>query len=86
MKTKICLILIVAFSLIAWVRNDFDFVLVDTPPIIPRDDATMLASVLDETVLVVRPSGAHRWALTAALDKLGQARATVIGMVLNEVK
>lgn len=63
------------------VRNAYDFVVVDAPPVLAVSDATVLATAVDAVLLVTRAGRTPREALTDATEALAKAR--VLGVVLN---
>jgi len=64
---------------------EFDLVLIDTPPVLPVTDATLLAKDADGTLLVVAAGQTRRTDLRRAAEKLAQVNAAVMGTLLNEV-
>src|SRR5664280_1401601 len=66
-------------------RQRFDVVLVDSPPVLPVTDAVILAQVVDATLLVVAAGQTRGKDLRRALEALSLVQATVVGVVLNEV-
>ncbi|MDD7364704.1 MAG: CpsD/CapB family tyrosine-protein kinase [Atopobiaceae bacterium] len=70
-------------ALLAQLQGQFDYVIVDTPPVATFVDAAVVASFIDATVLVVRQDFTHREDVRAAYDQLVQAGANVVGTVLN---
>lgn len=62
-----------------------DVVLVDSPPILPVADATVLAREVDGVVLVVEVGKTRRAAAQQAVESLQQVGANVLGVVLNGV-
>ncbi len=66
--------------------DEFDLVIVDTPPLLAVADSSIVANIAGATVLVIR-AGAHtEREISASLKKLQRARAHVIGGVLNAVE
>ena len=66
--------------------EQFDLVIVDTPPLLAVADAAIIANLAGATVLVMR-AGAHTERhIGAALKKLHRARAHVIGGVMNAMQ
>ena len=61
----------------------FDRVLIDSAPVLPVTDASVLSGRVDGTLLVTRAGKTSRHSVTRALDNLAQVRAPVIGLVLN---
>ncbi len=70
-------------DLLALLKQRFDFVLVDTPPVLPLADVPTLARDLDGVLLVVRANHTPKELVNAAIDAL--YGVTVHGLVLNEV-
>jgi capsular exopolysaccharide synthesis family protein len=64
-------------------KGRFDFVLVDTPPVLSLADAPTLCRALDGAVLVVRANITAGEMVTAAIDSLYGVK--VHGLVLNDV-
>ena len=62
-------------------RASYDFVLLDTPPLVPVFDAAVLARQVDGVILVVAAARTPRQMLGAALDQLDPAK--VVGIVFN---
>jgi capsular exopolysaccharide synthesis family protein len=62
-----------------------DFVLIDSPPILPVSDGSVIGARVDATLMVVNDNKTHRKQLTRSLELLNQVEATVIGTVLNRV-
>ena len=72
-------------TILASLRERFDWIVFDTPPILPVSDATICASGATHVVLVVDSGSTSRRAAMAALDRLAEASANVAGVVLNRV-
>lgn len=68
-----------------WER-DFDFVVVDTPPLSLMTDAASIAAAVDATIVVVRAGTTGRDALDFTLERLQRAGARTTGIVLNDVR
>jgi len=74
-----------ARGVFAELSQRFDLVIIDSPPMLPVTDATVLSKEADATLLVVAAGHTRRGDLHRAAEKLAQANATVVGSVLNEV-
>jgi polysaccharide biosynthesis transport protein len=61
----------------------FDFVLIDTPPVLATDDATSLAPKTDGVLFVVRESFSRAGLVKPALDQLYQRQVKVLGLIVN---
>lgn len=67
-------------------RNDYDYVLVDAPPIVVVTDAALLASMCDGTILVIASGEAIIEGAIKAKELLVNVKANIIGTVLNKCK
>lgn len=72
-------------TLIEDMRQQMDYVIVDTPPVTMVADAEMLANFTDYTLPVIRPDNAPTIAVNDFLDTLQLCRSTVLGAVLNNI-
>jgi len=69
------------WDFIALVRQRFDYVLIDTPPLLVCPDFRMIERWCDATLLVVAADRTPRQALSEAVAQLD--RSKVLGVVLN---
>jgi capsular exopolysaccharide synthesis family protein len=67
--------------LIEEARGTFDWVIIDTPPLVLLPDAHLLASIADAAVLVVRAESTPHAMVKRAMEAIGRSR--VLGVVLN---
>jgi capsular exopolysaccharide synthesis family protein len=65
--------------------DEYDFVLVDTPPVLVGAEVLHLAHLVDKVVFVVRWGHTHREAVLNALRQLVDVRGEVAGIVLSRV-
>lgn len=65
--------------------QEFDFVIIDTPPISVVADGLILSKLADGIMLVVRPGTVNSTALINTRNILEQSGETVLGMVANGV-
>jgi protein-tyrosine kinase len=68
--------------LIAEARDAFDWVIVDTPPIILLPDANLLSTMVDGVVLVLKAESTPHALVKRATDAIGHKR--LLGVVLNQ--
>lgn len=68
------------------VHNQYDVILLDTPPLISAADASILAMNADGVLLVYMAGKVARGILKRAKAQLEQVKANIIGVVLNGVK
>jgi len=71
-------------ELINRLRNDFDSVLIDTPPVLSVADARVLSRLVDAVVLVFRAGQTRREAATMAVNLFEADGIPVLGTVLND--
>jgi len=64
-------------------RDEFDHVIIDTPPCLSVTDAVLLSPEADRVILVARAGRTTKPALRRACDLLLQVNARVMGIVLN---
>jgi capsular exopolysaccharide synthesis family protein len=67
------------------VRKDFDHVILDSPPVLPITDATILSSKADGVIMIVECERTTRAALSRACRIIDHAGGRIIGTVLNKV-
>ncbi len=67
------------------VRQRYDIILFDAPPVLPVTDAAILGGQMDGVILVYQAGKVGRLALKRAKVQLESARATVWGVVLNDL-
>jgi len=67
-------------------REEYDIVLIDTPPVLPVTDSAIVAAQVDGVVLVYQAGKVGRLVLKRAKAHLESARAKVWGVVLNDVQ
>ena len=73
-------------GLIARLRDRFDFVVIDTPPILPYADGLAISTHVDGVILVGRAGQTPRGAITRSMELLETIRsAPILSVVLNGV-
>lgn len=70
-------------DLLAELRQHYDKIIIDSPPVLPVADASLLAAVADGVILVVHEGRATRASVRAASEALHNAGARVVGAVSN---
>ena len=73
-------------ELLASLRDQFDFLVLDSPPVISLADAQVLSSLADGVVLVVSAGTTPRARVQRAEAMLRHVGANVLGVVLNRVQ
>jgi len=69
--------------LLAEAAQQFDWVIVDTPPVALLPDANLLAAMIDTAILVVSARATPYPLVRRAMDAIGQQR--ILGVVLNRM-
>jgi succinoglycan biosynthesis transport protein ExoP len=72
-------------DVLAELRQQYDHVVVDTPPSLSVTDAVVLSPRADAVVLVIRSGQTTKQALRRSRDILAQVNAKVVGVLLNAV-
>lgn len=71
--------------LIEYLKHEFDFIILDTPPVLPASDALLLAPHTDGTILVIKAGRTHRKAIKNTVEQFNTTHLPIIGTVLNQV-
>jgi capsular exopolysaccharide synthesis family protein len=66
-------------------RSEYDYVVVDTPPVLAASDALSLADYCDATILVVRAGVTSQQTAIRARRELAQTRTGITGVVMNAI-
>ncbi len=72
-------------SLVKDASKEYDFVIIDAPPLTAVADALNIGKLADGMLLVVRPGVANTGSVNAAKSLLEQSGQQVLGMVVNGV-
>jgi capsular exopolysaccharide synthesis family protein len=72
-------------SLLAELRDRFDVILIDAPPLLPVSDAAVLSRVADGVILIVRYATVRREQVRMMREALGAAGVQLIGTILTQV-
>ena len=67
-------------------KEKFDMIIIDTPPILAVTDATILSKKVDGCLLVVSSGLTSRDMAAKAKQQLVNANATILGVILNNKK
>jgi capsular exopolysaccharide synthesis family protein len=72
-------------DLIEQCRNEYDFIVLDSPPVLAVADAMILTRAVDGTVVVVDAQQTSRGLAQKAVESLRQVNARILGVVLNRI-
>ena len=71
---------------LATIRNEFQLIVIEGPPLGETVDATIMASVSDAVILAVDPRRSAEHELGAAVQRLREAKAPLLGAVVVEAR
>jgi tyrosine-protein kinase Etk/Wzc len=63
--------------------SDYDYVLIDTPPVTRVVDTLVLGKIVKDAVLIVRPDHTFKESVVWGLQEMEQEKINVIGTVIN---
>ncbi len=66
--------------------KQYDFVIVDSPPVLSVTDAAVLSALAGITLVVVRANKSRKGEFKQVVERLEDVKATVAGVVLNSLK
>ncbi len=72
-------------TLIKALATRFDFVIIDTPPVLAVTDAVVLSTRVDSVLLVARSGSTRQSQLKHAVLRLREVNANISGVVLNRI-
>jgi capsular exopolysaccharide synthesis family protein len=70
----------------AYLKENFDIIVYDTPPVMSVTDALIVTQISGNVVVVVESGSTDRKAAKHALRQLAEVEAKILGIVLNEAK
>ncbi|UTH00855.1 CpsD/CapB family tyrosine-protein kinase [Macrococcoides canis] len=73
-------------ELIESLEQYFDFIIIDTPPVLAVTDAVIMSTIVDGTILVTNVETNNKHHLMKAKDGLLKSDANILGVVLNNVE
>lgn len=65
-------------------KQTYDMIVFDTPPVLAVTDSQVLSNFVDGVLLVVRSKQTEKEAAVKAKETLEQAKANILGVVLND--
>jgi polysaccharide biosynthesis transport protein len=66
--------------------GNYNYVLIDTPPVSLTSEAVLMTSMMLDILFVVRPGISKRNSVTTSLDALTHNKSRILGVVVNGVK
>jgi capsular exopolysaccharide synthesis family protein len=71
-------------DLLEHLKQDFDMVLIDTPPMLQMPDARVLGRMAGAVILVLRAGSTTRDAALAARQRFAEDKTNLLGTILND--
>lgn len=66
-------------------KQSYDLVIFDAPPVLPVTDAQIISNITDGTVLVINSGETEKDGVLKAKELLDKSKANLLGVVLNNV-
>jgi len=73
-------------ELLSELRERFDFILIDTPPLLEFSDAAAVSARVDGVLLSVRNNTSARFNAVRSAEMLNNLGAQLLGIVLNGIE
>lgn len=73
-------------ELIRWARENYDCIIIDSPPLGVVGDSQSIADHVDGVILAARPEYTRKRALRHTIERMAAVNTNVIGVVLNDVQ
>jgi tyrosine-protein kinase Etk/Wzc len=73
-------------TLIEELRDNFDIILVDGPPLLPVADSMIISKKVDGVILIYMVGNAPRSSLRLTKERLETVQANILGLVLNDIR
>ena len=70
---------------LGYLKQRYDYIFIDSPPVIPVSDAVVLSTIVDGVIFVVQGQLTPKPIVQAALAQLGDRHSKILGLVLNRV-
>ena len=72
-------------AILASLQEQYDYILIDSPPVLLASDAMLLSTMVDGVVLVANAQRTPKQVVREARPRLSYARAKILGVVLNQL-
>ncbi len=72
-------------NLIKTLKKDYDYVIIDSPPLAAVTDSMLLARIADGICLVIKGGDTSREVISRGVDLLAGAHANILGAVINNI-
>lgn len=72
-------------GLISWARDNYDLIVLDTPPVMAVSDSIVLSHLVDAVLYVVQWETTPKKSVESGISQLREAGATIAGTVITQV-
>lgn len=72
-------------NILAYIKDIYDYIILDTPPILPVTDALVIGKLVDKTILVINSKSTTKDTAIEAKERLDNLNIPIFGVVLNKV-
>ena len=72
-------------ELVETLRQQYDYIIIDTPPTIPVSDSSIISTVADGTVMIYQSDKTSRHLLLRAIQNFKKNQSKLIGIVINQL-
>ena len=72
-------------NMLTQLRTEYDFIMIDTPPVLAVTDASVLSRLTDAAILIIRYGTAQRHVVQRCTDLLERSGAHLLGVAINVV-
>lgn len=73
-------------QVVTQLQEIYEYIVIDSPPVMPVSDALLLSTIVDGVLLVVNASRTPKQQVKAARARLAYVRAKIFGTVLNKIR
>lgn len=73
-------------KVIGLLKDRYDKILFDSPPVLPVTDSVILSTIVDEVLLVILAGKTSRELISRAVEQLKDVSANLLGAVINNIK
>lgn len=73
-------------ELMHYLRNTYDFILIDSSPVMGMPDSIFLSSIVDGTVIVIKAGQTTKGALTETKKLFRSINAKILGVIMNGIR
>jgi receptor protein-tyrosine kinase len=71
---------------LAWLRQHYEYIVIDSSPVLPVSDSLLLAKLVDGVVIVANGVTTPRHQVRTACARLEYAGGKILGVILNRIK